>query len=91
MRTDVKEEEKRGKGRIALYANAKYFDEFAPETGWDFVQVIQLQKEMLLMGEAQERLQNHLQQQQRLGQENSSLASDMLISALKAELKGELQ
>lgn len=53
--------------------------------------MIQLQKEMLLMGEAQERLQNHLQQQQRLGQENSSLASDMLISALKAELKGELQ
>ncbi|KAK7095290.1 hypothetical protein V1264_006720 [Littorina saxatilis] len=51
-------------------------------------QVIQLQKEMLLMGEAQDRLQNHLQQQQRMGQENSVLASEMLIHALKAEMKG---
>jgi hypothetical protein len=51
--------------------------------------VVQLQKELLLMGEAHERLQNHLQQQQRVGQENSRLASEMIILSLKAEIKGE--
>ena len=40
------------------------------------------------MGEAHERLQGQIQHQQRLGHENVSLSSDMIILALKAEVKG---
>ncbi|XP_076436309.1 hamartin-like [Babylonia areolata] len=50
-------------------------------------QVEQLQKEMLLMGEAQERLQNLLDHQQRIGQENATLSNNMLVQALRAEIK----
>lgn len=50
-------------------------------------QVVQLQKELLLMGEAHERLHSQIQQQQRLGQESCQASSEMIILSLKAEIK----